>query len=156
MNKVVDTLERELARLEAELRADPRYRRITRIKELIADYLSDGLPDLPGTQPVPLIRQAVPLRAVRDGEPRQNSKAAIIRNEIRSLLADKQRMHRSDILTHLVAKGLMGHEKSPLASLAAYLSDWKDMVAHDGQGNWFLTDPNSKVIEDAEAASSPR
>jgi hypothetical protein len=32
----------------------------------------------------------------------------------------------------------MGHEKSPMMSLAAYLSDWKDDFASDGHGNFRL------------------
>jgi hypothetical protein len=32
----------------------------------------------------------------------------------------------------------MGHEKNPLAALAAYLSGWKEFFDFDGKGNWSL------------------
>jgi hypothetical protein len=34
--------------------------------------------------------------------------------------------------------GLVGQEKNPMVSLAAYLSDWKDTFASDGKGNFSL------------------
>jgi hypothetical protein len=33
---------------------------------------------------------------------------------------------------------LMGHEKDPMASLAAYFSRWRDTFDPDGAGNWEL------------------
>jgi P63C domain len=43
---------------------------------------------------------------------------------VEQLLQERGVMHRSHILDHLTAQKLMGHEKRPIASLAAYLSDW--------------------------------
>ena len=58
--------------------------------------------------------------------------------EITALLQQRGTIHRKEILSHLTAAGLMGHEKDPMASLAAYLSDWRDSFDPDGGGNWSL------------------
>jgi hypothetical protein len=68
----------------------------------------------------------------------RESKAVAVRKHILDLLTVRGRMHRQDILDSLTAAGLMGHEKTPLASLAAYLSTNRDSFEADGRGNFTL------------------
>jgi hypothetical protein len=126
MDNVVATLSRELGQLEAELRGDPRYVKIKQIKELLDLYkVSESANGR---------RQPAESRTGK----RPESKATKIRAAITSLLTNKDSTHRKDILNHLTKLGLMGNEKDPMASLAAYLSAWKDLFAFDGKGNWSL------------------
>jgi hypothetical protein len=61
-------------------------------------------------------------------------------HEIEQLLSEGP-MHRKKILAILQSKGLMGHEKNPMASLAAYLSDFSDNFVNDGSGTWSIREP---------------
>jgi hypothetical protein len=47
-------------------------------------------------------------------------------------------MHRKKILEILQSKGLMGLEKDPMASLAAYLSAFSDNLDNNGSGIWSI------------------
>ncbi len=132
---IIPTLKAELTELEADLRADPRYRKMVRIRELLADYEADSGPRPPslfdklGTPPSH-IRERMTARAA--------SKEARIKQELRALFGLHGSVHRTKILEHLIAKELMGHEKNPMAALAAYLSSWKEEFDFDGKGNWSL------------------
>ena len=55
MNNFTDTLKRELLRLQSELQNDPRFRRITRIKELLAEYGDTGEPATPAAAEQPAV-----------------------------------------------------------------------------------------------------
>lgn len=68
-----------------------------------------------------------------DSEP----KAERIKKELVSLLSGGPR-NRANILKHMIARGIMGHEQNPLANLSAYLSRWKDLVTNDAEGSWSL------------------
>ncbi|HEX8168893.1 MAG TPA: hypothetical protein VF601_24280 [Beijerinckiaceae bacterium] len=108
----------------------------------------------PGKQPPPKKPQPKPAAAPRQpsskpaeakpaaAPPGEPTKQDRIRNELRTLLAERPRT-RNDILEHLSARGIMGHEKDPLGNLAAYLSKWKDLVATDASGNWALVTPKT-------------
>ena len=61
-----------------------------------------------------------------------------IKSELISIFNGHGPQHRTKLLEHLKAMGLMGHEKDPMASLAAYLSGWKEIFAFDGKGVWGL------------------
>lgn len=132
---MVDTLRRELSRLEAELRADPRSVKIAHIKELLAVYEKET-PDA-GREPRP---QSGP--EAQPGPARPNgagkTKAALMEETVAGLLAKNGQMHRSAILKHLVSLGIMGHEKKPLGELAAFLSTHRNRFASDGNGNYRL------------------
>ena len=86
----------ELAQLETELKADPRYRKATRIRELLADYIDQA------PQPLAAQSRAVPAPpppppTMRETGPRP-SKKALIKNEIDQLLHSEGPMHRKKIL----------------------------------------------------------
>ena len=85
----------------------------------------------------PVLKADEPPRSHRPPATRR-SKAAQIKAEVTDLLSARGTEHRQKILDHLIAKGLMGHEKAPLASLAAYLSENKDTFVADGRGNFSL------------------
>jgi hypothetical protein len=139
MNDLVKTLRSELAALERELQADARYVKVQRIKELLTAY-SPGKDIAPKPTPKPRRRRPtrkgahkhVPLAAAAP------SKAQGVQREVEALLTTKGQLHRKQILAHLVSKGLMGNEKTPMANLAAYLSSWRAKFETDGKGNFKL------------------
>jgi hypothetical protein len=45
------------------------------------------------------------------------------------------------ILEILLSKGLMGHEKDPMASLAAYLTAFSNDFVNNGSGTWSIREP---------------
>jgi hypothetical protein len=61
---------------------------------------------------------------------------------IEGLLSLRGSVHRKEILSHLVNAGLMGHERDPMAHLAAFLSGERDKFASDGRGNFSLATPS--------------
>jgi hypothetical protein len=161
MSNIVPALKAELVDLQRQLQADPRYIKIARIQDLLRTYESDAAyqdakPGLDGaigdaTIPSPLPPVASnwsswwPVDAKNGVLPhlppvpgRQPPKIERVKSEIRGLLAHKTIAHRKDILAHLTARGVMGHEKDPMASLAAYLSGFKDDFVFDGNGNYSL------------------
>lgn len=138
MNQLVTALQQELAQLEAELKADPRYRKATRIRELLADYVDQAQPQALAAKSQAISASSTTL-PLRETGPRP-SKKALIKNEIEQLLS-KGPMHRKEILEILQTKGLMGHEKNPMANLAAYLSAFPDDFVNDGSGIWNIKEP---------------
>lgn len=163
MTNLVPALKAELAELERELQADPRYLKITRIRDLLRTYEADEPYSLDGPARDLAAALSPPPRPVPPPPPppsgwmsrwpssgngvlphlppvpgRQPSKVERVKYEIRDLLAKKTIAHRKDILAHLVSAGVMGHEKDPMASLAAYLSGFKDDFVFDGNGNYSL------------------
>lgn len=134
MSELIEALDRELKRLEAELKEDVRYRRIQRIKELLADYRAE---ESSIEFPQQRTRAGRLLAKIADG----SSKRDRIKKAVKEYLRTKYGpVHRSEILKYLVDQKLMGGEKNPLQSLAIYLSDWRDEFEPDGQGNWALKD----------------
>ncbi|GAA0571935.1 hypothetical protein GCM10009416_08210 [Craurococcus roseus] len=147
MDQFRNALEQELARLQEELRNDPRARRAEKIVELLTLYPAgdDGPPNaaldptsphhatsfpIPPTPALP----AVPRPEVQDGR----TKAARLKAAARGLLAANGTLHRSALLERLQDAGIMTREGNPMATLAAYLSDWRDEFASDGKGNFSL------------------
>lgn len=64
-------------------------------------------------------------------------KATKIRNELKQLLVWGKKS-KSEILKHMIEKGILGAEDDPGANLSTYLSRSKDLVKTDGEGNWSL------------------
>jgi hypothetical protein len=128
----VSALKAEIAQLEEELRSDPRQRKLSRLRETLAEYEPANK-----TQPQPFA-------ALRDIPSRVPllPKSDMIKNEIIALLQQRGTIHRKEILRHLTGIGLMGGEKDPMASLAAYFSRWRDIFDPDGAGNWSLKQPS--------------
>jgi hypothetical protein len=126
MSNIVDALRRELAALKAELENDPRHRKIARIRSLLAEYEASTPtePDLSAHRPTRTASLNSKKRRVHDG--------------IVTFLAAHPGVHRSELLADLKHRGLMGDEKDPMASLAAYLSDFRSELQNVGQGHWSL------------------
>ena len=121
MPAVTIALRSELESLEAELAADPRYRKAQKIRELLAMYAEQPLTEIPSS-PTP-----------------QPTKAENIRSAIAEIMRTNGGMvHRQEILDHLIGLKIMGHESNPMGSLAAYLSEMKDMFVSHGGGKWGL------------------
>ena len=120
---IVNALKRELVTLERELEDDPRYRKIARIRALLAEY----------SPPPPAVTHIARTRSTSP-----DSKKTRIHDAIVNFLAAHPGAHRRDILSDLLQKGLMGEVKDPMASLAAYLSDFRGELDNLGQGLWAL------------------
>ncbi len=126
----------ELNSLEAELAADPRYQKIAKIRELLAIY--------DNSRSQPLSRQTVEPAQPHSTSPaagKPESKAARVRSVIAEMVRANGIVHRQVLLDHLIAAGIMGTEASPMASLAAYLSEMAEFESHGG-GKWGLRSPD--------------
>jgi hypothetical protein len=134
----VSALKAEIAQLEDELRSDPRQRKLARLRETLAEYepSSGGYQAQLGSITISSF-SAGSFTTLR-------TKGDRVKAAITALLRERGTVHRREILNHLKAVNLLGSEKNPMASLASYLSDWKDIFAFDGSGNWSLkSDMNS-------------
>lgn len=132
MADIIDMLIQERAQLEAELRNDSRYLKVQRINELLAAYQA-GTTRPNSIEVTP--RQRSKGRIFKE---RKETKSELIKREIKSWLAQHGTAHRSQILSRLIERGLMGSEKNSMQSLAMYLSVSKDMFKSDGNGNYAL------------------
>jgi hypothetical protein len=107
-----------------------------KLKALLAVYEGEEQTETTAEQaqlPIP------PPHALHTDQPRQAStKKARMEQEIIALLSLRGSLHRSAILEHLNAKGIMGGEKDQLAHLAAFLSDNRAKFASDGRGTYSL------------------
>jgi hypothetical protein len=131
VSQLIAALQQELAQLE---------RKATRIRELLADYADQAQPQALAAQSQMVAAQGSMPLPLREAGPRP-SKKALIKNEIEQLLLSKGPTHRKEILAILEFRGLMGHEKDPMASLAAYLSAFSDNFVNDGSGTWSIREP---------------
>ena len=129
-----EKLEADAAKLQGRLRSA--LDKADKVKALISLYASDET-DM-AQQGLFTPEETPPERLSPDIKPHGVSKAAQIKAEVTYLLEARGTEHRQKILDHLISKGLMGQEKSPLASLAAYLSDYKAVFVADGRGNFSL------------------
>jgi hypothetical protein len=109
-----DALRLELKQIEAELEKDPRFRRATRIRELLAEYEGPSR-ELGGPGKYDSIKQELFKLIKAQGGP----------------------VHRKILLDQLIKLGLMGREKDPMASLAHYLSTSGFFVSNNN-GSWSL------------------
>lgn len=128
----LSALKAEIAALDAEIRADPRHRKLQRLRDTLDEYepqrapeVHQGIVGLGGNGS--LVANATVL-----------TKEERVRAEVTRLCQQHGTLHRKDILKHLMTAGLMGTEKDPLQALAIYLSNWKDEFDFDGNGNWSL------------------
>jgi len=137
----VSSLKAEITELEAELRDDPRQRKLARLRAALAEYepvamtLASGSSSGGGGS-FGLSASGGSSSFVASTTMR--TKGDKIKAEITALLQQRAAVHRKEILSHLTTVGLMGHEKDPMASLAAYFSGWRDIFGPDGRGNWSL------------------
>jgi hypothetical protein len=134
---LVQALQNELRELETQLRADPRYRRITKIRDLLNEYdpksVQLGLQFTadPGATTGYIVD-------LSDPKPLTGSKGERVKATVTAMLKAAGSVHRKTLLSALEAKGLMGKEKDPMRALAIYLSSWRDEFASDGAGNYSL------------------
>jgi len=140
----IGKFEAEASKIQARLRLA--LDKADKIKAVLALYIDEEQPVeqarlFEPSIPVPPVDSVVDVRAqqaARAHNPPPRSKAARIKAEVTELLSARGTEHRLKILDHLIGKGLMGHEKTPLASLAAYLSGNRDTFVADGRGNFSL------------------
>ncbi len=126
MSELITALRQEQKALEAELSTDPRYRKLAKIRELLAIYEV-------GT-PVPFVAPQ-PAAGLPDSN-EAPSKADRVRAEAKAFIERSGgTAHRQAILDHLIELGVMGRERSPIASFAAYLTEMEEFVGVGG-GRW--------------------
>jgi hypothetical protein len=125
MSNVPAVLKAELASLQRELERDPRFRRMRKIADLLADY----------EPPISLTAASL----VVGSKERPTTKAGKIRQAIKAYMEQRGVVSRTELLEHLKAKGLLGiKEQRPLKTLGTYLFKGKDIWTTDGKGNWQL------------------
>ncbi len=131
MTDLTVALRSELESLEAELAADPRYRKLEKIRELLAIYNSASRLE---SQHVVAVSIPAPMSASIES----TTKADRVRTETMEFIERSGGVaHRRDILDHLIQAGIMGKERSPIASFAAYLSEMNEFMSAGG-GKWRL------------------
>lgn len=130
----VSALKAEITELEAELRDDPRQRKLATLRAALAEY-EPANKDLQAHPVTPLGASTIWPPTIT-----LQTKGDKIKAEITAFLQQRggRAVHRKEILSHLISIGLMGREKTPIASLAAYLTGWNDTFGPDGRGNWVL------------------
>jgi hypothetical protein len=144
MADVVEILREELAGLERELAADPRYLKAQRIRELLALYEPASVVVL---SPAPISKSVVRVPPPA----KQPSKARLMEQAIRDYLEPRGIAHRKGILEALTNAGFMEGMKNPMANLAAFMSDRKEIFTGHGGGMWSLA---SSVTSGTETPSS--
>jgi hypothetical protein len=127
---LVDALKRELAALESDLETDPRYRKIARIRSLLAEYSAMGIK-------TPERSDVVTISIRKRHAPVGDTKRARIHRIIHNHLRDRPKVHRKAILNALQDDGLLAGDKDPMGALAAYLSSFPDFRSAGG-GFWEL------------------
>jgi len=147
---VVSALQQELASLEADLRADPRYRKIERIRAVLAEYVGGAN----ASEPKPHSPESPSHR--RERARGVDTKSDRVREIIKAILVEKGTAHRSEFLRVLMEKGIMGKEKDPMASLAAYLSDFKNDFRSVGTGEWALAVSTMNGASSTEIEEAPK
>lgn len=144
----IQAIQQELDSLEAALEADPRMRKIKKLKMVLEEY-SPAI-----TQPPP---SNAPLSAAhkQNGLPRLETKRGRIHNIIHKVLSSKGRTHRRDLLGILQKNDLLVVDKDPMTTLAIYLSDFKDFRSV-GSGFWELAPAEITEASAAEASEASK
>jgi HAMP domain-containing protein len=130
----IAALKAEIAQLEAEIRNDPRHRKLQRLRETLAEYEPRGT--MHQDQPIPVNGSPADVAGAIARTKESRIKAVLIQR-----LKEHGPQHRKVLLEHLQRVGLMGNEKDPMAYFAAYLSNWRDIFEPDGKGVWRLREP---------------
>jgi hypothetical protein len=136
----IAALKAEIEQLEAEIRDDPRHRKLQRLRETLAEYEPRGM--VHQDQPIPVNGSAAVVAGALGRTKESRMKAALTQ-----LLKDHGPQHRKVLLEHLQRQGLMANEKNPMANFAAYLSNWKDIFEPDGKGVWRLRESRESAPE---------
>lgn len=154
MSDLTAALENELVALEAELSKDARYRRLVRVRDLLAEYKS---PDEIEAHTLARETAAWMLAGkpvLYDGFKTVTvalTKAERLRAATLKFLREcKGRVHRRELVAHLMEIGeYPADTKNPVNSFAVYLAKWNEF-ASDGRGNVILIDS----VANANAAVS--
>jgi hypothetical protein len=83
-------------------------------------------------------KEAVPRQPKTPATPGRETKKDRMTRVISALLSQRGSVHRNDLLAYLQGADLMGHETKPMAHLAAFLSNNRDIFMSDGRGNFSL------------------
>jgi hypothetical protein len=159
MSKLIAELENELATLEAELSSDARYRRLVRVRDLLAEYQSADDAEaraLARETATWMARAPVPYAtALPDGFKTVNvalTKAERLRIATQKFLREcKGRVHRKALVKHLMDIGEYPEDtKNPVNSFAVYLAKW-DEFASDGRGNVIFMEEATKAATNGAA-----
>ena len=147
VRRSIPAREREVAQAQERLRRA--IGRIEHLEALAADYEAESPlgPVNQGALPLPLDEAsaalaATPAQPVDIPSPTRRpailSKKAMMKKEIDSLLTSRGTVHRREMLSHLIAKQIMGGEENPIRALSVFLADQRDEYQSDGKGNYRL------------------
>ena len=137
MSNFAIALKAELRELERSLAADPRYRRIGKLRELLAEYEPAVPVHVVGT-----VGTAPDLGQATRKVTRAPTKASKVKKALAAFMAAQARpVSRQEMLAHLESKHLLGSETKPMKRLAIYLTQARseELFDTDGRGNWFLS-----------------
>ena len=135
MNTLVESLLAERRVVLEQLCANPNFKKLVKIDALLLEYGQTPDTFLATASTIPESSTGADTAAPAPMNPK--SKEAKVRSAILDVLRAGPK-HRKDILRVLEDIGLMGHEKTPLQSLAIYLSRWKDEIIGLGDGVYAL------------------
>jgi hypothetical protein len=145
MNSTIATLREELLsttanvpNLEAAVKAAQERLRFTADKIAQIQILLRMLEAEASIDNVHTVPRASAQFAGPEALEKKPTKSDRMETEVASLLSLRGPTHRKDIAAHLIDKEIMGHEKDPLAHLAAFLSSKKDLFESDGRGVFTL------------------
>jgi hypothetical protein len=141
MANIVNALLAEYGEIAADVsqNPDPRLVKLERITALLSTYgiSAPATDNIAGRSVGPeKVPEFVTPHAPKEGK--VPTKRDRVRDEAAGLMRRLGRVHRNAVLDRLIELKIMGHEKDPLASLAAYLSESRDIFATDGKGAWYL------------------
>jgi hypothetical protein len=148
---LINTLQQELSRLNAELEADPRFRKIQTIRALLAQYAEAGI-----TSPQQVRAYAAPSPSThkQTSPSRPDTKRERVHDVIHRILSSPPgKTHRRELLGILQGAGLLVEDKNPMATLAIYLSDFKDFRSAGG-GYWEIVPETNEAPANTGASNS--
>lgn len=139
---------RESEVIHANERLKRAQTKASQLQALIATYETDAparLPDFQAALPFPELRTEANISSenssaseVAAAAPQHEamSKRAQMDAETDALIRRHGSIKRQDLLAHLKAKNIMGHEKNPPRALSVLLASFSDKYVTDGQGNY--------------------
>ncbi|MBA4129970.1 MAG: hypothetical protein C0519_00950 [Hyphomicrobium sp.] len=146
----IDSLEKEVAALEAELEQSAPFRRLLRARELLAEYRSERVSEErgPRSDQAPEVAKSSAVRRQR-----KETTQAIL-DAVAEILSDSSSPVRTaNILTMLREKGFEIPGGKALNNLSAIISYSKMFESHGRLGWTLIRDPSTNL--NAEAADSP-
>lgn len=141
MTALTDAAREELARLEAELAADPRYQKITSLRELLKLYSEPAGAALTAA----LVSSRRPVRAPRTSPTDPGRLAALeaVRQMLRTATEPVRTSFLFDLLPEEISSKIGG--KEPMSNLSAMMSKSPWFKSH-GRRGWTLADDDDEPI----------